>query len=260
MVEIKDIELFLLDMDGTVYIENQLIDGSEMFLSAIIENKKKYIFLTNNSSINKDDYLVKLKNMGIPCGAENIFSSGMAAGLFLSKNRKGKKVFLVGTEALAMEMNKYEVKLTEKNPDIVLVGFDREICYRKIEKACEFLDNGAEFIATNPDLLYPIKNKRFIPDCGSICHMLTVATKKKPLYIGKPNRYIIDILIEKTGFPRENVVLIGDRLYTDIAAGINADINTILVLSGETNLHMLKESSYQPDLVIPSIKELIKLL
>jgi NagD protein len=260
VIDFKAMELFLLDMDGTIYIENELIDGAAKFLNKISANGKQYVFLSNNSSISEDDYLRKLTNMGIPCKPENIFSSGMAAGFFLARNRKGKKVYLAGTKALAAELAGYGVEMTEEDPDIVLVGFDRELCYAKLEKTCMFLNNGAEFIATNPDLVYPIKDGRYIPDCGSICHMLTVATGKEPLYIGKPNRYMIDLLIEKVGTTPEKTVLIGDRLYTDIAAGINAGIATVLVLSGETNLQMLEKSSHQPDMVVNSVKDLIEYL
>lgn len=260
MIDFKDIELYLLDMDGTIYIENELIEKAVDFIEKIIARNKKYVFLSNNSSINKKDYLNKLADMGIPCEPENIFSSGLAVGFFLSRKRKGKKVYLVGTEALAAELSEYGIVTTVNDPDIVLVGFDRELTYQKLEKACMFLDNGAEFIATNPDLLYPVKNGRYIPDCGSICQMLTVATGKKPFYIGKPNRYIIDLLIEKTGTSPEKTVLIGDRLYTDIAAGINAGIASVLVLSGETDMQMLSESPHKPDMVARSVKDLIELL
>ena len=260
MIDFEKYDLYILDMDGTLYIENKLIDGAAEFINKLREKRKKYLFLTNNSSVNKNDYIKKLNKLGIPCTENNIFSSGMAAGIFISEKRIGKSVFLVGTKALKRELNRYGIKITNKNPDIVLVGFDRELCYNKVEKACKFLFDGAEFIATNPDLLYPIKNNRFIPDCGSICHMLITATNKKPIYIGKPNSYMINLIIEKYGIIKEKTLLIGDRLYTDIAAGINTGVDTILVLSGETNLAMLENSNYQPSSVLPSIKNLIEKL
>ena len=183
----------------------------------------------------------------------------IGSGRFFCLEKEGEKGLSCRDRALAAG-KQYDIVTTVNDPDIVLVGFDRELTYQKLEKACMFLDNGAEFIATNPDLLYPVKNGRYIPDCGSICQMLTVATGKKPFYIGKPNRYIIDLLIEKTGTSPEKTVLIGDRLYTDIAAGINAGIASVLVLSGETDMQMLSESPHKPDMVARSVKDLIELL
>lgn len=260
MINLKEMDLFLLDMDGTIYIEDRLIDGAKEFISKIISIQKKYVFLTNNSSVNKNNYIDKMKKLDIQCTEENIFSSGMATGIFLKENRPNQSVYLVGTLSLEEELKHYGVSIVDKNPDIVVVGFDRELCYRKLELACEFLDNGAEFIATNADFLYPIKNHRFIPDCASICSMLTAATQKKPFFIGKPNRYMIDILSSKYNIPHHKIVIIGDRLYTDIASGINAGVNTICVLSGETNEKILLQSEIKPNFTVQSIQDLINLL
>jgi len=260
MGNFKNIELYLLDMDGTIYIENTQIDGADKFIEKIININKRYVFLTNNSSVNKNNYLLRMKNLGIPCEEQNIFSSGMATGIFLKEERKDKKVYLVGTKALEDELKSYGVRLTNNNPDIVVVGFDRELNYNKLELACKFLADGAEFLATNADLLYPIKNNRFIPDCGSMCNMLTTATNKSPLYIGKPNRYMIDMLAKKHQISHDKIAIIGDRLYTDIASGINANITTICVLTGETSKEMIKKSDYKPDYVFDSIKDLIDLI
>lgn len=257
MEMLNDKKLCILDMDGTIYIENQLVEGAVDFLLSLNKKGIDYVFLSNNSSINNNDYVLKLRDLGIPCNKDNIYSSGMATAMYLSRNRKGKTVFLVGTRALLNEFVNAGIKVVDNNPDILVVGFDRELSYDKIEKACRFLEEGVEFIATNPDLVYPIKNARYIPDCGSICYMLTTATKRIPFFIGKPNPYIIDIVLENRNIPKSSVVLIGDRLYTDIAAGINAGIYTVLVLSGETNEEMLAASNFKPDLVIASVKNLL---
>lgn len=260
MEKLKNIDLFLLDMDGTIYFEDKLIDGAKNFIFKLIENQKKYIFISNNSSINKDNYLKKINNLGIPCKEENVFSSSTGMGLFLNQKRSGKKVYLVGTKALEEELKLYDVKITDQDPDILVVGYDRELNYHKLEKACYFLDQGVEFLATNPDLVYPLKNERYIPDCGSICHMLTVATKKEPLYIGKPNRYMVDIISEEYRIPFDRIAIVGDRLYTDIAMGQNAGITSICVLSGETKEEMILNSHINPDYIFKSIKELINLV
>ncbi|HHX80380.1 MAG TPA: HAD-IIA family hydrolase [Acholeplasmataceae bacterium] len=258
MQELKNIVLFLMDMDGTLYLENELIPGARDFIYRLIEKKKNYVFITNNSSVNKNNYFEKLKRLDIPCKEKNLFSSGMATGTFLKTQRKGRKVYLVGTKALEEELLKYGVELVEEGAEIVLVGYDRELTYKKLEKACYFLDEGAEFLATNADYLFPLKRGRFLPDCASICMMLTKATGKHPVFIGKPNRYMVDLLREKHGLSKHQVAIIGDRLYTDVACGKNAGITSILVLSGETKVNDLKAATEKPDYVFPSLKEIIE--
>ncbi|MGD9605352.1 MAG: HAD-IIA family hydrolase [Bacilli bacterium] len=255
-MDLKQISLFLLDMDGTFYFEDSLIDGAKEFINKLIKQNKAYVFLTNNSSVNKNNYLDKMKRLDIPCDEGNIFSSGMATGIFLKENRPNKSVYVVGTKALKEELENYGVQVVDNRPDIVLVGFDRELCYEKLEKACGFIDDGAEFIATNADVLYPIKNHRYIPDCASICTMITNATKKQPLFIGKPNRYMVDMMAKTHQVTNSQIAMVGDRLYTDIAAGKNAEAVTVLVLTGETTKEMLEESTIKPDYVFSSIKTL----
>lgn len=260
MKKINEIKMFALDMDGTIYLENDLIDGATDFINKLIENNINYVFLTNNSSKNANDYLAKLKKLGIPCNEDNIFTSGMAMGEFLRKERVGKKVYLCGTKSLENELLSYGVSLVKEDADIVVVGFDMELNYQKLMKSCELIDNGAEFLATNMDLVCPIANKRYIPDCGSICKMITNATGKAPYYIGKPNSNMIDILSEKFNISLGNIAIVGDRIYTDIKTGINSGCVSILVMSGETTIDILNESDVKPDFVFDSIKDINKLL
>lgn len=251
-------DLYLLDMDGTIYFEDKLIEGAKSFIDKLIENNINYVFVSNNSSINKNVYLDKLKKLDIKCEEENIFSSSMAMGLYLQENYKGKNVYLVGTKSFEQELLANGVQLVDDNADIVVVGYDRELTYQKLIKACEFLDNGAIFLATNPDLVYPLKNKRYLPDCGSICEMITHATGKFPTYIGKPNKYMVDVLAKRFNVQRDKMVIVGDRLYTDIQTAINANIDSVLVLTGETNIDMLQKSTIKPTYVVDSIGEINK--
>lgn len=257
MTNLNDIELFLLDMDGTIYLGNDLFDGSIDFIQKIIKKNKKYVFMTNNSSKCKDDYIKKLINMNIPCTEENIFTSGMAMGIYLSENFPNKSIYLVGTKALKNELLAYNIKIVDDNPDIVVVGFDRELTYEKLEKACKFLCDGALFLATNIDLVCPIENSRYIPDCGSFCNMITVATNKAPKYIGKPDPSMIYILSKKFNIPCSKIAVIGDRVYTDIASGYNAKATTICVLSGESTMDTINKSKIKPDYIFNSIKDII---
>lgn len=259
-MDFSKIELFLLDMDGTIYLDNDLFDGSIDFINAIIAAKKKYVFMTNNSSKSKKAYLDKLNHLNIPCQEDNLFTSGMAMGEFLKANYPHKTVYFLGTKSLEEELKSYDVALVEENPDIVVVGYDRELTYQKLEKACQFLDDGAIFLATNCDLVCPIANHRYVPDCGSICHMLSVATKKTPTYIGKPSPYMITLLAEKMNVKNENIAVIGDRVYTDIMAGYHAKAMTICVLSGESTQKTIDESPIKPDYIVNSVKDLIQFI
>jgi HAD superfamily hydrolase (TIGR01457 family) len=253
---LKEIEMFLLDMDGTVYFENQLIPGAAEFIDYLIQQGKKYVFLTNNSSESGKNYVKKVSRLGIPCTEENVFTSGMATGIYMAEHHPHKKIYLLGTKSLYEELQSYGVEIVSEDAteaDIVLVGFDKELTYPKLVRACELLDEGAEFIATHPDMVCPMKNNRYIPDCGSFCQMITTATGKKPKIIGKPDRAMVDILAAKHHIPNTKIAMVGDRIYTDIATGINADAVSILVLSGETTPEVLSQSTIKPHYVFDSI-------
>ncbi len=257
---LKEIELFLLDMDGTIYLDDDLFDGALEFINKIKNTNRKFVFLTNNSSKNKIDYVNKLNRIGIESTLENVFTSGMAMGMYLNEKYSNKKVYLVGTKSLEEELKNYHINLVDNNPDIVLIGFDRELTYQKLEKACEFLDNGAIFLATNTDYVCPIKDGRYIPDCGSMCIMITNATGKKPKFIGKPEPDMINILANKYNIEKNKILMIGDRVYTDVASGYNANVNTVCVLSGESTIKTIENSEIKPDFIYNSIKDLIDLI
>ena len=258
--DLKQIELFLLDMDGTIYLDDDVFDGAIEFIEKIRKQNKKYIFLTNNSSRSKESYLEKLNRLGFVSNSDNIFTSGMAMGIYLNKYYPGKRVYLMGTTSLRNELLNYGINLVEDDAEIVVAGFDRELTTEKLEKACAFLDSGAIFLATNPDLVCPIANHRYVPDCGSMCIMIENATHKKPFYIGKPNPYMITLLQEKYNIPNDKICVIGDRVYTDIMSGINANVKTICVLSGESTMETINASPKKPDYIFNSIKDLIDLI
>lgn len=253
---LNDIELFLFDMDGTVNIENRLIDGALELFEGLENDNKKYVFLTNNSSQSGESYVKKMRNLGLNCSIDNIFSAGMAMAEFLVRRRKKKKVYLVGTKSYYDELSDYGIELVDDDPDIVVVGFDKELTYEKLEKACKFISNGAEYLATNLDLVCPVSDGRFIPDCGSICQIISRSTNKEPVYIGKPDRKMVDMVALKNKITNEKTAVIGDRLYTDIQVGINAGALSILVLTGETKKEQLKNFNPQPDKVFKSVKNI----
>ena len=253
---LEDKQLFILDMDGTVYLGDQLFPETLPFLKRITDAGKDYLFFTNNASRSPETYVKRLSSMGIPVTPRQILTSGDVTVHFLKTQRAGKSVYLVGTEDLIQSFIKEGIPLTEEDPDIVLVSFDLSLTYDKLEKACRFIRNGAEFLSTHPDLNCPVPGG-FIPDSGAICALVTASTGVEPRYFGKPYPETLQMLMDTTGCKKEDMVVIGDRLYTEIAMGVNHGVDAVLVLSGETSLHDLDVSDIKPDYVVSNIGDLL---
>lgn len=254
--KLKNCELFLFDMDGTLYLGDNVYEGAIELIEDLPRLGKKYIYLTNNSSRAGTDYITRLQRLGFPCEAENVFTSGMATGMFLNQNYPGAKVYLVGTKAFERELLSYGINLVQEDAEIVVAGFDTELVYEKLNKAVHFLRRGAVFIAANPDWVCPMPEDEVLPDCGSICALLTASSGVKPEFIGKPNRNMIDVISKMTGIPNEKICAVGDRIYTDIAVAQNAGSVSVLVMSGETDEKILSEAERKPDYVLADVKEL----
>ena len=262
--KLRACELFLFDMDGTLYLGDEVYDGAIALMEDLPRLGKKYIYLTNNSSRAGTDYITRLRRLGFPCESENVFTSGMATGLYLNQNYPGASVYLAGTKAFYRELQSYGIRLVNDENghtdcdtvDVVVQGFDKELAYEKLDRAVHFLRRGSAFIAANPDWVCPMPNDEVQPDCGSICALLTASSGVRPTYIGKPNRNMIDVISKMTGIPNDKICAVGDRLYTDIAVAQNAGSVSVLVLSGETSAEMAAAAERQPDLILPSVKEL----
>lgn len=257
--DLRKKKLFLFDLDGTIYEENNVFDGTHQLLDYIVESGGKYVFITNNSSKSVDDYVDKVNKLGIRADKDNFFTSAQATVLYLKKKYKAPYVYCQGTKSLFTQFVKEGIKTTnavENNVDAVVVGFDTELTSDKLRKTCQILsENDIPFIATNPDLRCPV-SFGFIPDCGSICRMITAATDKEPIYIGKPEPVMVDFVREKYGFSKEETVVIGDRLYTDIATGLNAEVTAICVLTGEATAHEIRDGEIKPDFTFESVKDI----
>jgi len=256
---LRNCRLFLLDMDGTLYLTDTPCRGAVDFIKTLKATGRRYIYLTNNSSHNHADCVEKLRGLGFPCEDGDVFTAGMAAGLYLKEHFPGKKICLVGTEALVGELAEYGVEVDNDKPEVVVAGFDSELTYDKLCKAIHHLRAGLPFIATNPDLVCPVKGG-FIPDCGSICALLSAASGREPTYVGKPCREIIDVIRGMTGVPAEEICCVGDRLYTDIAVGLNGGTCTAAVLTGEVTREMLQTSDIRPHYVFEDVGELCEKL
>jgi HAD superfamily hydrolase (TIGR01457 family) len=256
---IKKAKCILFDMDGTLFVGDKLIKGAAEIIEYLRERGTPYYFLTNNSSRSRSDYVQKLAVLGLPIPDEKIFSSGEATAIYLQQKHPGAKIFLVGTPSLEKEFLGYGFELTEGDPDYVVLGFDTTLTYEKLSKLCEFVAAGKAYIATHADVVCPTENG-FIPDVGSFIALVEAAANRKPdTVIGKPNRPMIDAIVEKTGCSPEEMVMVGDRLYTDIALG-KFGVNTVLVLSGETQLEQVANSAFQPDIIFNDVGELLKLI
>ena len=256
-ISLSDICCFLLDMDGTFYLGSKLLPGALEFMDYIHEKEKDYLFLTNNSSKHADFYAEKIHKMGFSVPAEKILTSGEATAIYLRKKMPDAKIFLVGTPTLEEEFRKIGIQLVTDKPDAVILGFDTTITYRKIWDICNFVREGLPYIATHPDFNCPTE-KGFMPDIGSFIAMIKASTGRNPdVIVGKPYEHIIHSVIEKTGYNLDQIAMIGDRLYTDIALG-DAGITTVLVLSGETNRTDLIKSEFQPDFIYDSLLDLVE--
>lgn len=258
--EVLDKKLWLFDMDGTIYNDNHLFAGVLELLEYIKNNDGEYVFITNNSSKSVEDYIKKVNNLGIKASKTNFFTSTEATILLLKEKYPGIKVYCQGTKSLIIELRNNNIDVTEKIEEdigLVLVGFDTELTSKKLRNTCEVLaSRDIPFYATNPDLACPTCFG-FIPDCGSICQMLYNATGKKPIYIGKPEPTMVDIVVKKFGIAKNKTIVIGDRLYTDVAAGLNAGVCTVCVLSGEATIDDIKKGTYIPDFVFDSVSSII---
>lgn len=265
MQDLRSIQLFMLDMDGTIYNEDTLIPGALDFFRLLKEQGKQYVFMTNNSSKGKISYVEKLNRLGIEATEQHIASSVNATVMYLLEHKAGAKIYLIGTESFKKELfdegfDVVPVDYRGEDIDYVLLGFDTELNYEKVRGACYYVSRGYPFIGTNCDLKCPVLDNKFIPDCGAIAKMIELATDRMPQFLGKPERTMVDAVSKEWNIPIERIACVGDRLYTDIAVGINAGATSICVLTGEATMEEISQSDFKPDYCFDSIKELYEAL
>lgn len=260
MGNLKDKRLFLLDMDGTLYLGDRLLDGAADFLDWVGRTGGRYIFLTNNSSKGTDDYVKKMKGLGVPARPQDFLTSVHVTVRYLLCHYAKKKLYVLGTQSLKQELSSAGLCVTERleeGIDCLLMGFDTELTFSKLEDACRLLIGGADYIATHPDIACPTEYGS-VPDCGSVAQMLFNATKRLPKYLGKPEPDIAELAVQMSGFDKDRTILIGDRLHTDIACGLNAGVDTALVLSGETRREDLETTEHIPTWVFEDIRQILE--
>ncbi len=258
-MQFEGIHCYLLDMDGTIYLGDQLLPGTCEFFQLISERKIQYFLLTNNSSRSRNDYAAKLHSMGLEVSVEWILTSGEATASLLASRVEGARIYLVGTPSLHVEFIDYGFEIADDDPDCVVLGFDTTLTYEKLSRLCSLVREGTHYIATHPDLNCPTAEGP-IPDIGATIAFVEASTGRKPdEIIGKPFQHMLEVILSRTGLSPSQICMVGDRLYTDIAMGQHG-LRTVLVLSGETQLGDLAESPYQPDLVVSGIGELAQLI
>ncbi len=267
-------ELFVLDMDGTFYLGNDILDGALSFLEAVVRAGKRYIFFTNNSSTSPRLYIDKLEKMNCHITRDMIMTSGDVMIRYLQKNYPGAKVYLLGTPALEESFGEAGINLfrpsrsavdaashafCDEVPDVVVVAFDKTLNYEKLSNACVYIMQGAKFLSTHLDINCPVPGG-FIPDSGAICAAIELSTKISPKFVGKPFKETVDMVVDATGVPVDKIAFVGDRIYTDVATGVNNGAMGVLVLTGECSLEDAEESEVKPDVIFDSIKEMGQLL
>ena len=257
--DLKNIKLFLFDMDGTLYIGNRLFDFTERLLDTIKKTGKKYLFITNNSSKSVNAYVGKLRLLGIKAEQDDFLTSSQATAWYLNKNYPGKKLYVCGTESLKAELKESGFEITDdtEKAECIIMGFDTELTFKKLDDISYMLcTRDLPYIATNPDYVCPTEYGS-VPDCGSVCDMIFNATGKRPFVIGKPSPLMIQLAMEKEKCTPEETAVIGDRIYTDIKSGLNAGVLSVLVMSGETTFDILEKSVDKPNLTLQNAGEIM---
>ncbi len=253
MKSLDKVSGFLLDMDGTFYLGDALLPGATHFLDVLAAQGKEYLFLTNNSSQNRLSYARKFTRLGLSIPEYKILTSGEAAVRYLKNTSRATRICVVGTPDLENEFQEAGYILDAKTPELVVLGFDTTLSYAKLVKLCDFVRAGLPYIATHPDFNCPTESG-LVPDIGATIAFVKAATGRDPdQVIGKPNRWIVESAAQKLGLALEDLAMVGDRLYTDIALGQTSGILTVLVLSGETSSVEAAISAYHPDAIFEDI-------
>ena len=259
MSSLKEKKLFLLDMDGTIYLDNDLFDGTLDFLAEVKRKGGRYLFVTNNSSKGVEAYVDKLVRLGIPAVADDFLTSTDATVLYLKANYPGKRFYAMGTQTFLKQLSDSGIDIvTDVVDDIfgVIISNDTELSFKKLDDVSRLLTKGVDaYIATNPDWVCPTAYG-YVPDCGCFAEMLQRATGKSPYFIGKPRPEMLLIAMDKYGYSKDEAVMVGDRVYTDIASGYNAGIDTVFVLSGEGTVEDAENSDTKPTYTMNNIREL----
>ena len=260
MITIKDVQNkkgYIIDMDGVLYHGNRLLPGAAEFVQWLYDNDKKFLFLTNASERSPIELKQKLLRLGLEVGEEHFYTSALATAKFLSHQAPGCSAYVIGASGLLNALHDVGITMNDINPDYVIVGETESYNYSAILKAVELLNKGAKLVATNSDLSGP-SERGIIPACRALVSPIELVSGKEAYYIGKPNPLMMRTGLRMLGVHSEETAMIGDRMDTDIVAGVETGIDTVLVLSGVTDENTMKKFAYGPQLVVDGIGDLVK--
>jgi len=257
MDNIKNKIGFICDMDGVIYHGNKVLDGVHDFIKWITENDKKFVFLTNSPEKTPHELSMKLGRMGLDVSADHFYTSAMATAEFLHSQKPDSTAYVIGEAALTKALYDHHIYMNDVNPDYVVVGETRTYSFEKIEKAIELVLKGAKLIGTNPDITGPTE-KGIMPATGSLIAPIEIATGKKAYFVGKPNPLMLRHGLNKLDCHSADIAFIGDRMDTDIIAGIESNVDTVLVLTGVTSIEDIDKFPYRPKYIVNGVEDIVK--
>ena len=254
--QLENIKAIFLDLDGTIYLGDKLIDGALSFLERCRERGIMYYFLSNNSSKSVNEYLEKLQRLGIEAMPDDVLLSTHDLIAYLGQHNYSK-TYVVGTEGMKSMLHAQGIETESSQPELVVVGYDTELTYEKLVKASVFLHQGVPLVASHPDMVCPSPNGG-LPDVGAFLTLFEKTTGKKPMHIcGKPNPGMILHKIESLGLHPKECAMVGDRIYTDMEMAKQANVVSILVLSGEASLEDLNDDN-EINIIVSSVDKLLR--
>ena len=248
---------FICDMDGVIYHGNKILDGVAEFVNWMLENNKKFVFLTNSAERTPHELSMKLERMGLNVSADHFYTSAMATAEFLHSQKPNCTAFVIGEAALAKALYDQGIYMNDVTPDYVVVGETSTYSFEKITKAINLVLKGAKLIGTNPDISGPFEGGIY-PATGSLIAPIEIATGKKAYFVGKPNPLMLRHGLKKLNCHSQDIAFIGDRMDTDIIAGIESNVDTVLVLSGVTALEDIEKFPYRPSVIANGVGEIPK--
>lgn len=254
MNRLKQYKGYLIDLDGTMYRGEERIEEASDFIKKLVEEKIPYLFVTNNSSRKPEQVADKLCTFDIPATPETVFTTSMATANYIYEQKPNAKVYMIGEEGLHHALVERGFEFDDENPDFVVVGIDRDITYEKLAKACLAVRNGATFISTNGDIAIPTE-RGLMPGNGSLTSVIAVSTRVDPIFIGKPESIIMEQALKVLGTRKEETLMVGDNYDTDIMAGMNAGMDTLLVYTGVTQAHHLEDYEQHPTHIVTHLRE-----
>jgi NagD protein len=256
MTHAKPVESYLMDMDGVIVREEQLVPGADRFIARLREAGRQFLVLTNNSRHTPRDHAANLRRQGLDVADTDIWTSALATARFLSDQRPDGSAFVIGESGLTTSLYEAGYTQTDHNPDYVVLGETRTYSFERITRAIRLIQGGARFIATNPDDTSPSPEGP-LPATGAVAAMISRACGVKPYYVGKPNPLMMRSALRAIDAHSESTVMIGDRMETDIVSGIEAGMRTVLVLTGSTDRATAETFPYRPTRIVDSVADLV---